>query len=389
MLFDNIKREYRGPALFSEPQFRFLNRSARSEAMTIRDTLETWFSRYPEGQTKRDIEGRFRSGDDAQYRSAFFELVLHELLLQLNCKAESHPPIEGTTNRPDFLAIPPTGSPFYLEAAIVSDESDEEAAARARLNAIHDVLDQIDAPDLLVGWRISGLPVSPPPARQIRAFLERHLTSTDADEIADIWKSKGFDAVPRWPFSDTDWKIEFYPIPKKAEGRGRHGGRRIGFFTLEPRWIDSASAIKSTLLEKARRYGELNLPYVIAINALTEFPIHKDEVMEALFGTEHFLIPRDPANQTGVGTEITPDGLWTSPTGPRYTRVSCVLITTVDAWDIPEAPICLYHNPWAKIKYDSPLTNLPQARAQNDEMKWLNGKSLGELLHLPPKWPEA
>ena len=369
MLFDDFKREYQGPALYAEPQFRFLNRSARPQAMTIRDTLQTWFSRYPEGQTKKDIEGRFRSGDDSQYRSAFFELLLHELLLQLNCKVESHPPIEGTTNRPDFLVNPSFGSPFYLEAAIVSDESDEEAAARARLNVIHDVLDRVDSPDLLVGWRISGVPVSPPPARQIRAFLERNLASADADEIAGIWKTKGFDAVPRWLFSDSNWKMEFYPIPKKPEARGRHGGRHIGVFMSEPRSIDSASAIRNTLLEKARRYGELSLPYVIAVDVLTEFPIDSDDVWDALFRKQ--------------------DGLWMSPSGPRYTRVSCVMIARVETWNVPNAPFCLYHNPWARFAYDSPLTNLPQARLENDEMKWLGGQLLGELLHLPPNWPEA
>ena len=369
LLFDNVEREYQGPALYAESQFRYLNRSARPWVKTIRDTLEVWFSRYPEGQTKNDIEGRFRSGDDSQYRSAFFELLLHELLFQLNCRVESHPPMEETPNRPDFMVNPSTGSPFYLEAAIVSDESDEEAAARARLSVIYDVLDKVDSPDFLVGMRISGFPVSLPPARQIRAFLERNLASVDADEIAGIWKTGGFDAVPRWPLSDSNGKIEFYPIPKKPEARGRRGGRHIGAFMSEPRWIDSAPAVRNTLLEKARRYGALSQPYIVAVNVLTHFPIDSDDVWDALFRKEN--------------------GLWMSPSGPRYTRVSCVIIARVETWNIPNALFCLYHNPWARFAYDSPLTNLPQARMENDDIKWLDGKSLGELLHLPPKWPEV
>jgi hypothetical protein len=383
MLFDDIKREYQGPALHADPQFVYLNRSARPEAVKIRGTLEGWYSRYPEGDTKKDVEGRFRSGDDSQYRSAFFEVLLHELLLQLGCEAEPHPHIEGSANRPDFLVKPTTGSPFYLEAAIVSDESDEEAAGRARVNAVYDALDRLDSPDFFVGMRISGLPVSQPPARQIRAFLARNLASVDPDEIT----SRGIDALPRWYFRDQDWTVEFYPIPKKPEARGKPGVRPIGAITTAARQIDPGSAIRDTLIEKARHYGELNLPYVIAVNALTEFGIHRDDVMEALFGKEHFLIPRDSASQAGVRVERSLDGLWTSPTGPRYTRVGCVIMSTVDAWDIPRAPICLYHNPWAQIEHDSPLTNLPQARARNGEMKWLGGELLGELLHLPPGWP--
>lgn len=235
MLFDDIKREYEGPILHAEPMFVYLNRSARSKAVRIRATLEGWFSHYPEGDTKTDLEGRFRSGDDSQYRSSFFELLLHELLLQLNCSVEPHPQVDGTTNRPDFLVTPTSGSPFYLEAAVVSDESDEEAAARARLNTIYDVLDRLDSPDFFIGLQISGLPTSQVPARQIRAFLAKNLASVDPDEITRLYMTEGFEALPRWPFSHDDWTVEFYPIPKKPEARGKAGVRPIGAITTAVR----------------------------------------------------------------------------------------------------------------------------------------------------------
>ena len=198
MLFDDIKRECQGPALYAEASFVYLNRSARYEAERIRTTLEEWFSRYPEGEIKKDVEGRFRSGDDAQYRFAFFELLLHELLFQLKCELEPHPIIEETTNRPDFLVKPNTGSQFYIEAAIVSDESDEEAAAQARVNAVYDALDRLDSPDFFIGIRqISGLAALQAPARQIRAFLAQKLASVDPDEITRIYRAKGFDSGGR------------------------------------------------------------------------------------------------------------------------------------------------------------------------------------------------
>jgi hypothetical protein len=368
MLFDDARRDYEGPAFYAEPHFVYLNRSARPTAVRIRATLEEWFSHYPEGETKQDLEGRFRSRDDSQYRSSFFELLLHELLLQLSCNVEPHPQVEGTANRPDFLARPTAGTPFYLEAAVVSDESDEETAARSRINDIYDVLDRLDSANFFVGIEISGLPASTPPARQIRAFLERKLASVDADKITSIWKTEGFDAVPRWPFSDTNWQIEFYPIPKKPEARGKPGVRPLGAFMSSPQWIDSVSSLRRTLLEKAHRYGELALPYVIAVDDLAEFPMHSDEVCDALF-------------QKG-------DGLWMGSSGPRYTRVSAVIISRVEAWGIAHAPVCLYHNPWARIPYDSCLTNLPQARLQKNAITWFGGKSLADLLHLPPTWPK-
>jgi hypothetical protein len=378
---------YEGPARHAEPHFVYLNRSARPQAARIRATLEEWLSHYPEGDTKRDIEGRFRSGDDSQYRSSFFELLLHELLLQLSCNVESHPHVEGTTSRPDFLVRPTTGTPFYLEAAIVSDESDREAAARARINTVYDTIDRLESPDFFIGLEISGLPNSQPPGRQIRAFLARNLASIRPDEITRLYAAQGFDALPRWPFRHEDWTVEFYPIPKRPEARGRPGVRPIGAIMTAPREIDLDIAIRNTLVEKAGHYGELDLPYVIAVDALTEFGIHKDDILDALFGKEQFLIPRDASSGVSVRVERTPDGLWTSPTGPRYTRVSAVIIATIDAWHIPTARVCLYHNPWAQHEYNSPLKTLPQAKLQNGEITWLDGKSIGELLHLPSTWP--
>jgi hypothetical protein len=387
MLFDGIERGYTGPIRHAEPNFVYLNRSARPQAVAIRATLEEWFSRYPEGETKNDLQGRFRSGDDAQYRSSFFELLLHELCRQLSCIAEPHPDVEGTTKKPDFLVRPSHGSPFYLEAAIVTDESDQEAAARARINAIYDSLERLVSPDFFVGIQINGLPVSQPPARQIRAFLAKKLASVDPDEITRLYNAKGYDALPRWSFHDQEWSIEFYPIPKRREARGEPGVRPIGAITTSFRETHTDLAIKRTLEEKAGYYGELDLPYVIAVDALTEFGIYTDDVMNALFGTEHVLIPRDSSAGSGVKYQRALDGLWTSPKGPRYTRVSCVLIAVVDAWNLPNATVCLYHNPWARYPYDSPLTNLPQAKAEDNNMKWLDGKRLGELLHLPAAWP--
>lgn len=334
MLFDDVERGYRGPIRHAEPNFVYLNCSARPQAVAIRATLEEWFLRYPDGGTKNDLQGRFRSGDDAQYRSSFFELLLHELCRQLSCKAEPHPDIEGTTKKPDFLVKPSDGSPFYLEAAIVTDESDQEAAGRARINAIYDSLERLVSPDFFIGIQISGLPVSVPPARQIRAFLAKKLACVDADDVTRRYNAKGYDALPRWSFQYQDWSIEFYPIPKRPEARGEVGVRPIGAITTAVRQTHTDLAIKGTLEEKAGYYGELDLPYVIAVDALTEFGIDTDDVMNALFGTEQVLIPRDSTSGTGAKYQRALDGLWTSPKGPRYTRVSCVLIAVADAWNL-------------------------------------------------------
>ena len=84
-LFDTISRHDEGLPQFAEPEFIYLNRSAKPDVSHIRELLEAWLSRYPTS-VQTDLCGRFRSPDDTPHRSAFFELFLHELLLRLGCQ---------------------------------------------------------------------------------------------------------------------------------------------------------------------------------------------------------------------------------------------------------------------------------------------------------------
>ena len=138
-LFDTIRRDDIRAKFYSEPDFRYLNFSARPGVQRIRETVDDWFSRYPEA-CRAEFRARFREADDYHHRSAFFELFLHELLLRLRCQIEIHPKIEGVPRRPDFRFRSADGTCCYLEAVLATDETREETAARARMNQVYDTL---------------------------------------------------------------------------------------------------------------------------------------------------------------------------------------------------------------------------------------------------------
>lgn len=388
-LFDNIPRDDEGPASYAEPQFNYLNRSARGDVAKVRKTLEDWFSRYSD-EARTALLGNFRSPNDNQHRSAFFELFLHELLLSLGCRVEIHPEPNNTKKaRPDFRIHSPTHNHFYLEAVLATDESDEEAAARARLNTFYDAIDRMDSPNFFIGVDIEGEPKTPPPAKRIRGFLTQRLAGLDPDEIGRLIESDGFDALPRWRFRYPGCVVEFYPIPKSSKLRGKPGVRPIGMQAGKGGWIDSRTPIKDAIVRKGRRYGKLDLPYVIAVNALGEH-VDKTDIEEALFGKEQYTYRSTPRGIIGPIPGRTPDGAWTSKSGPRYKRVSGALLAIqLYPWSVPRADIHLYHNPWATKPYKGELKRLPSAIAnrQENRMEQLGGESLGAIFGLPPLWP--
>jgi len=384
-LFDDLQRSDSSAARHSEPAFPFLNRSARTEFARVRDVLEVWFSRYPPSE-QAALASRFRSQDDIPHESAFFELFLHELLLRLGCEVTVHPGANAKkSKRPDFLVKSDSGT-FYLEATLASEASNEDRAAQARENVVYDALDRLDSPDFFIGMNLRGAPKTPPSAKSIRTFLADRLTGLDPDDVSRLYRLGGEKAFPRWSYQHDGWTIEFFPIPKSLGARGKPGIRPVGSRSYAI-WDKTASAIRNAILSKAGKYGNLEAPYVIAVNVLPH-GAQRDDIMEALFGDEQMVIHPTESGPEEGGMSRKLNGAWTSPTGPRYTRVSAALLCGgVLPWTILRAPVCLYHNPWAKHPYESPLTRLAQAIPQGDRMHWEEGEALHSVLGLSENWP--
>ena len=142
-------------------------------------------------------------------------------------------------------------------------------------------------------------------------------------------------------------------------------------------------AIAAAIRRKASRYGDLNLPYIVAVNVFETFANYKS-VIDALFGTEAVV-----ARRYGHECVRNPDGVWYGRGGPTYSRVSAVLSTErLSAWDIGQRSLRLIHNSWTT----RPLPELPLgvhiARIQNDILVTTPGVPLRELFELPEGWPE-
>lgn len=388
-LFDQIQRTDQESARYAEPMFTYMNRTARSDFEKVREKLELWFSHYPVLE-QPELRARFRSDIDTQHQSALFEILLHQILLVFGCKITPHPTLPNTAKTPDFLVKPLSGTPFYVEAVLATNESAEEVAARARINTVYDVVDRkVDSSNFFLWIDVEGAPGSPPRASKIASFLNKRIAKLDPDAVAKLYETDGMDAVPSWRYQHDGWIVNFQPIPKKPEARNKEGVRPIGAKSTGVRWVDHRTPIRDAINKKVGRYGKLELPYVVAVNVL-EF-IDEIDIMEALFGKEQFTIDFSQSNPPEpVSTKMSRvrDGVWTSYEGPRNTRVSAVLVTTrLSPWNLSSGNVCLYHNPWAQKSYSSALVRLPQAVLEGDHMKKVGGESIGSILGLPSSWP--
>lgn len=385
-LFDDIEREYEGPALHAEPTFHFLNRSAQPRIGRIRQVLEGWFSRYPIAE-QAYLGTNFRSTENYNHRAAFFELFLHELFVRLNYHVSVIP--RSNVKTPDFLVEGPDGEGFYVEACLATDESRDETKAQARMNDVYDALNRLDSPNFFLGMHLEGAPATPLPTRELRLFLQQKLTEVDPDEAMEALNSGGLDALPQWPYAYEGWKIRFFPLPKSPKLRGVSGVRPLSM------WIPSSAqmalpsaAVKGAVIKKASRYGKLDRPYIVAVNALGMF-VDRLDIEQALFGSEQLVATRMPDGSIRTTLVRARDGVWMGVDGPTHTRVGAVLSAeALWPWTAHKTRLCVFRNPSAEKSLTQPIVRLSQAVLQNGVLDYEYGESLTSILDLPSNWLE-
>lgn len=164
--------------------------------------------------------------------------------------------------------------------------------------------------------------------------------------------------------------------------------RPIGITMPEVELLESHKGVRAALCNKATRYGELDLPYLVAIN-VTDEHIDRIDIMNALFGEEFLEIRVNPDSSIHQTPGRKRDGAWFGPAGPRNTRVSGVVIANdLTEWTIHHNPI-LIHNPYATRPLPVEDWRLPQLVPDELKQRLVDrpGMDIIDLLKLPKPWP--
>jgi hypothetical protein len=298
---------------------------------------------------------------------------LHELLFRLGCEVTVHPTVDGTSSKPDFIARFAEGKEVVVEAVLATDISHQERKRTARLNALYDEINRkVVSPNFFLGFGQISNPDAVPSPRKLRKFIQRVISDIDPD-VVSVAVRTGY-PLPKWTYQDENgFEVEISAIPKTTDTRGNSSHRAIGAFPVEVRFGGSSPALKKAIKSKATKYGALERPFVVAVNATSKWGTNRDDVVEALFG--------------GTGMDDNAYPVWNGPTGPQNRRISAVCVTTVWPWNVNCADLCLYHNPCAKLPCSDLRWRIPQAISTGCGIDWLEGSRSAELFQLPNDWP--
>lgn len=385
-IFDDGPWDLSGGADHLVSHFDYLNASDRGEAARVRSFVEEMFERYPQ-QDQENLRRRLRSIDNITHLGAFFELALHELMIRTNCRIIAiEPELEETRRSPDFLVECPTGERFYLEATLATGRSQSDAGADRRLREALQVIDSLHSPDFFFHLHVSGVPAAPVRQRDIRRGVEGWLETLNYDEILASWP-QGIETLPRYDIEQHGLRVVVSPVPRRRTRGSAESVRSIAGRMLSPLSVESHEAIRNAILGKAGRYGQLDAPYIVAVNSMSDYA-DRDSITDALFGTPAVYVGRTEDGYEDRPGRVT-DGVWHGRNGPSNTRVSAVFSTErLTPWSLAQRDTRLFLNPWARNTFTQPCFGTEVIRVEDDRLQREAGASIGRILDLNEGWPE-
>lgn len=388
-LFDQRARSDSTPIALGESQWEFIDRSARAEVAPVRALLNTWFAAYPEPH-RGGLLGQLRSRAESQFRAAFWELYLHAALSASGLTAEVHPTVPNRTTRPDFLVQGPKGS-FYLEARVTAP-SQEEVAHRNRTGSIYEALNRLDSPNFFLYVQVEEPGTVSLNTRKLRPRLLEWLAGLDPDVVLEEMydedvsspdpRPAGLSRLPRFPWVDNGWRIEFRAWPK-GRLRGKAGVRPVGIpGGVQVGFVDDRSSLKHALEDKVTRYGELDFPYVIAI-LVSSHTIDQTDLADVIYGTSVTVVSADRS----LVEFRRRDGVWAKEGAHAVAAV--VTVTDLQPWTVGRLSPTFWHRAGAPSAVE-PLSSWFIARLANDSISVeIEEPDLApsELFQLPHNWP--
>ena len=338
------------PKTRTEAFFSFYDRQARPGFEEFRRIVNDWVAELP-SKAQAEIIRRFKSGNDLNFDSALTEVIIHATLLRCGFRVDTHPATPSSTGRPDFLLKRRTGQPVAFVEVTTINVPDEEMGQDGREGLIFDALNKIEiADDLRLSYGVKAYGKCSPSIKKLRRAIQK-------------WTSDHADRARRAEHVEDDFPCEdwIFRLSLMAGFSPNPGGRRIaiwGHVTDAPaQALDAVSGLRNALDQKCSKYGELGLPYLIAVFDRTDKvsfleTIFADNVAEALFGTEvhqEIMLNSGKTLQQDVRDS---DGWFGQIDAPKHTNVSAVLIfPQVSIWYLKQTrgqPL-LVPNPWAQL----------------------------------------
>lgn len=313
-----------------------LHSNPKPSVVRYLEELEGFLNEWPDDESKRDWRSRLRSKFDIQNWSAILELSLGHILKDRFDQVEHHPVVLGTTTTPDFL-VHTDPSSFYVEAVVATDDQAQQQFT-SWLDGIVRRLETVTGPVSVWVQPRTG----PPESRSHLLALEKRIERFLRQQLQVHCPRNLVDRTIT--FSET---VGNQPVIVDFLVLGENEGEQsvLGMYgRLGAVEIKTHERIRLAVATKCSKYGCLDVPYVVAVWPVTQFPVNNTRVLRALYGDWSIQLSRSgPVSQGRL-----PNGAFTKRKGERIhgRKVSAVAIYQ-EKWTEGgcQRQLYIYHNP--------------------------------------------
>ena len=333
-----------------------------------------WFKRYPQCAST-SLRQRLANRKGAQ--GAWFELLLHETLLQLGCDVRVID-TDNTDKTPDFLAGHGDQN-CYIEATTI-DPADNPSAVDRNLEDAVAKIKTLDSYDFQLRLIVEGRISRTLSKNELEDKFGKLLVGNDPDEVRRGIREIGDECAPYAEIRGRNWCLrgELQPISdaQKVEG----GFRELLIGPMGSYSGDASREVREGVLKKAKKYDRLDAPLIVAVNVL-DIRFDRETENSALFGKEQVRYsPNHPESPAQLVRK--PDGVFIQGGHkPRYTRLAGVIFFDGFVPHNPRGSVCLYVNPFGyNTALPQPLYELPHAKGVDGRLNRVEGVDVGFLL---------
>ncbi|TXF77761.1 hypothetical protein [Chryseobacterium sp.] len=378
-IFTNKQRTFLGPADENEKTYDYYDRSARKDIGNIRDLLENWFNNLPDDE-KHETKERFKKSFDA----VFYELFLFNFFLKLGFEITIHPIIKNTDKRPDFL-IKKNDLEIYVEAKISEDKSDAQKSFENLTSRFYEKISKIKSDHFIFGIDELNIKTTKQPSTKelTSKILEKLALLNHRIELSKM-ETKNFDNLEKLTYNNNEINISmtFFPVKVSAIGKSR---RSVGMTPIKTFIGGSEQAIRDSITKKAKRYGQLDKPYLICLNALSIKSASFHDIESAIWGSLAVTFSTDPQNRNEKLIRNV-DGIFFNNGSKKIQNVSGILVNRIFPSNVPDSKYWIFENPFSENPLDFKKIGLPFCYVNENEVINNDCQNLGAIFELPTDW---
>lgn len=238
MIFDLTKvRTNTEKSRGSRSHFDFIDESALEEHAKVRVLLNKALEVFS-AEGRSEIISRIKKNEEEKFHSVCFELLVAFIFKQIGCEIEDHPKINGSEKHPDFLITFESGESFYLELVTVQEYDDWSLEECKRF-----IRDFRDEKYYLNINYIDGRKLNYDEYKEFRKNIKKWW----------IVNKKIKNSKVTWKNSDESFSIELEVLEASDLSLS-------SMFV----WVNFHTKLLKSLKKKAKRYGDLEHPYIIA-----------------------------------------------------------------------------------------------------------------------------